>query len=305
MITPTSARSPRVAAVVVTYKRCHVLRQSLTALLSQTRPLDKVIVVDNASTDGTAEMVGSEFPSVRLVPMPENTGPGGGYAEGLGTAVAGGYDWVWVFNDDDVPDGDALAVMLDAASVLPARAGILACGRRDPTGHPIVLGARWKHRQLPVQAPADASGAPIALDVVAFSGSLVSSALVRQVGVPKAEYFIMVEELEYCLRARRAGWGVYVYPRPLTISLNLGSGAQSAPWRGYYQTRNQLAMTLEHRSLRELWWWAARNAKFCAGALRNGDRRGERLRLRALGTWHALRGVSGRTIPPRAMAETT
>ncbi|MGH9112805.1 MAG: glycosyltransferase, partial [Acidimicrobiales bacterium] len=274
------AATPRVAAVVVTYNRRDVLRASLAGLLSQTRPLDEVIVVDNASSDGTAEMVTAELPSVRLIEMPHNTGPGGGYAEGLRTAVASGHDWVWVFNDDDVPDPDALAVMLDAVAEPPARTGIVGCGRRDATGRPNAIGTRWKHRHAPVPAPADVAGPPVALDVISFSASLVSSALVRAIGVPRADYFMMVEDLEYCLRARRAGWGVYVLPRPLTISLNLGSVGLAPPWRGYYQTRNQLAMTLEHRSVPELWWWAVRNARFCAGALRSGDRGGERVRLR-------------------------
>jgi GT2 family glycosyltransferase len=108
----------------------------------------------------------------------------------------------------------------------------------------------------------------------------------------------MVEDLEYCLRARRAGWNVHVVPRPLVTAHALGSVGNAPPWRGYYQTRNQLAMTLEHRSIRELWWWCVRNAKFCAGAFRSGDQPVERLRLRALGAWHGARGVSGRTIAP-------
>lgn len=298
------SKSPLVAAVIVTYNRCDVLRESLSGLLAQTRPVDEVLVVDNASTDDTAEMVAAEFPSVRLTGMPDNAGFAGGCAEGLRVTTEGGHDWAWVFNDDDIPDSNALEVMIAAAGKLPA-AGILGCCRRNANGLPIVLGARWNNRHVPVPFQADTSVSPIKLDVVTFSGSLIATSLTREIGVPKADYFMMVEDLEYCLRARRGGWNIYVLPQPLTTSRNLGSGAQSAPWRGYYQTRNQLAMTLEHRSVPELWWWAVRNAKFCAGTLRSGDRRGERLRLRALGAWHALRGVSGPTIPPRDTAETS
>ncbi len=72
----------RVAAVVVTYNRSDVLRNALTGLLAQTRPLDELIVVDNASTDGTSDMLAAEFPTARLVRMSENLGPGGGLRRG-------------------------------------------------------------------------------------------------------------------------------------------------------------------------------------------------------------------------------
>jgi rhamnopyranosyl-N-acetylglucosaminyl-diphospho-decaprenol beta-1,3/1,4-galactofuranosyltransferase len=287
----------RVAAAVATYNRRDVLRSSLTALQTQTRPLDDIIVVDNGSGDGTAEMVAAEFPAVQLVRKSENTGAAGGFAQGLREGEAQGHDWVWVFNDDDAPTPDALATMLDAAAQLPCDAGIIACGRIDGAGNSCPLGAHWsgRHRHVPLT---DHTGAPFPLDVVTFSGSLVASRLVRDIGVPRTDFFMMVEDLEYCLRARRTGWDVYALPRPLVTSLTLGSVGHAPPWRGYYQTRNQLVMTLEHRSIRELWWWGVRNAKFCVGALRSRDQPVERLRLRALGAWHGARGVSGRTIAP-------
>ncbi len=109
---------------------------------------------------------------------------------------------------------------------------------------------------------------------------------------------MMVEELEYCVRARDAGWLVYVLPQGLVRALALGSGGTASPWRGYYQTRNSLDMSLRRRSPVEVWWWAVRTAKLSLGALHSGDRAWERIRLRLLGTWHAIRGVSGRTIEP-------
>jgi GT2 family glycosyltransferase len=285
----------RVAAAITTFNRKEVLRRCLRAMLDQTRPLDEVIVVDNASTDGTAAMVAAEFPSVRLVAMAENTGAAGGFAAGLEAGVADGSDWVWMFNDDDFPEPDALATMLAATEGLPPRTGIVGCARRDETGNPYGLGLLWRHRHIPV-LEADPDGPPLAVDVVAFSGTLVAGGLVRQVGVPKSQFFMMAEELDYCLRARDAGWRTYVLPRQLVTAFAMGSKGSAPPWRGYYQTRNHLAMTLERRSLPELAWWLSRTLRFCVGAVRSGDRPGERVRLRLLGAWHGLRGVSGRTV---------
>lgn len=289
----------RVAAAIITFNRGEVLRKSLSALMSQTRPLDEILVIDNASSDRTPEIVIQEFPSVRLVRMPENTGAAGGFAAGLREAVAQGYDWVWVFNDDDTADPDALQTMLDVVQNLPSRTGIVACGRRNAEGRLYPLGAHWEHRHVALP-PIDPAGPAVPVDVVTFSGTLVSAKMVHDVGVPKGEFFMMIEDLEYCLRVRRAGWEIYVLPRPLATALAMGSEGESPPWRAYYQTRNQLAMVLERRSPKELFWWFVRTSKFCVGAFRHGDHAVERLRLRLLGTWHALNHVSGRTIQPSA-----
>lgn len=297
MIPDPLASQTRVAAAVATFNRRDVLRESLTALLAQSRQLDEIIVIDNASSDGTAAMVAEEFPLVRLVQLAENTGAAGGFAAGLEEGVSRGHDWVWVFNDDDFPQPETLATMLDTAATLPPHTGLVGCARRDAAGKPYALGARWRHRHMPVPR-ADPTGPPLALDVITFSGTLVKSALVRQVGVPKRQFFMMIEDLDYCLRTRSAGWEIYVVPQPLVTSLTMGSEGKAPPWRGYYQTRNQLTMTLERRSGRELAWWLIRTLRFCAGALRSGDRSGERIRLRMLGAWHAVRGVGGRTISP-------
>jgi GT2 family glycosyltransferase len=291
--------SPKVAAAIATFNRRDKLRQCLSAMLAQTRPLDEIIVVDNASSDGTDAMVAEEYPSVRVVPMSENTGAAGGFAAGLEAAVAGGHDWAWVFNDDDIPEPDALATMLKVTATLPPRTGIVGCARRDGTGNPYGLGLRWRHRHVPVPA-ADPAGPPLPVDVVTFSGTLVSSELVCQVGVPKPQFFMMLEDLDYCLRVRDAGWRTYVLQQQLVTAFAMGSAGLAPPWRGYYQTRNHLAMTLERRSISELAWWLSRTLRFCVGALRSGDRPGERIRLRMLGAWHAVRGVSGRTVLPNA-----
>ena len=104
--------------------------------------------------------------------------------------MAGWSDWVWMFNDDDFPEPDALATMLAATEGLPSRTGIVGCARRDETGNPYGLGLLWRDRHIPV-LEADPDGPPLAVDVVAFSGTLVAGGLVRQVGVPKPQFFMM------------------------------------------------------------------------------------------------------------------
>lgn len=292
----TSRQNPSVAAVFVTFNRAGLLRETLTATAKSTRPVDEVIVVDNASSDDTAAMLAAEFPDVTHIRLAANTGAAGGFAAGLRAAEEHGHDWAWLFNDDDHPLPDALGTMLAHLTELPDRTAMFASWLIDDTGTVARLGSGWRNRRLPLVEPPPGGG-PYPVDVLIFAGALVNTAAVRELGVPKAEYFMMWEEMEYCVRARRAGWAVYILPAPLVETLHVGA-ASAPPWRLYYQTRNHLAMAFDHRSAAEIWHWAVRQAKFTAVTLVRQDRKVARTKARALGAWHALRGKTGRTVPP-------
>src|ERR1051326_214995 len=104
----------KVIAMVVTYNRRDLLLESLAAVLAQTRAPGKVIVVDNASEDGTAAAVRDQFPAVYLAELRRNSGGAGGFAAGMTLALADGADLIWLMDDDTVPEPGALAALLDA-----------------------------------------------------------------------------------------------------------------------------------------------------------------------------------------------
>jgi GT2 family glycosyltransferase len=130
------------------------------------------------------------------------------------------------------------------------------------------------------------------------NGALVSREVLARVGYPRSDYFMMFEEWEFCLRVRNAGFRVLLLPMITIHDQKVGSAGTSPPWRGYYQTRNHLAMALKRRSAGELFWWAHRQVKFVVAAMMHLDSKRERTRLRLLGAWHALRERMGRTIDP-------
>ena len=103
-----------VHAVVVAFNRRDLLHSALTALMDQSHPLDRVHVVDNASSDGTASMVREEFPQVVLHELDVNTGGAGGFAAGLAFALADGADLVWLMDDDTVSSPSALEALASA-----------------------------------------------------------------------------------------------------------------------------------------------------------------------------------------------
>ncbi len=106
-------------AVVVTHNRLVLLRECLAALERQTRPPDHILVVDNASTDGTSEAVGAELPDLDLLVLATNQGGAGGFHEELAAAQRAGAEWVWLMDDDTIARPEALAELLRAPQRLP------------------------------------------------------------------------------------------------------------------------------------------------------------------------------------------
>src|SRR5579884_548016 len=95
---------PSIASVTIAYNASATLPRQLAALLGQTRPLQEIIVVDNASTDCTRSLLANRYPGITVLRMPENVGAAGAWAAGLSYAVGKRHDWVWTFDDDSVPD---------------------------------------------------------------------------------------------------------------------------------------------------------------------------------------------------------
>ena len=111
-------RSAKVVASILTRDRRDLLRQSVAAVRAQTRPVDELIVVDNASSDGTPEMLAEEFPDVRVVALAENLGGAGGYCEAISAGYAEGADWIWLMDDDTIARPTALAELLKASEAV-------------------------------------------------------------------------------------------------------------------------------------------------------------------------------------------
>jgi GT2 family glycosyltransferase len=291
-----------VCSVVITFQRRDMCRITLQHLLAQERPVDEILVIDNGTTDGTAAMLDEEFPTVTHMRMERNVGPAGALNVGLAYAHSRGHRWAWTTSDDYVAKPEALRTLLECAhGIGDPRLGLLACWFDRVSTHFFHNGALWKHRVVQQQWP-PAGSPPYQADIMVFKGTLISLDLVPEIGLPLERYFLMNEEYEYCLRAKRHGRRHYVLPVALLRPLEPEPPGRYPPWRGYYQTRNHLAMALDHRSPLELLWWAVAQVKYLAGAVLSGDRVGQRLSLRLLGAWHGLRGVTGRTVDPAKWA---
>ena len=195
----------RVTAVVVTYNRKELLRECLTALGAQTRPVDRVLVIDNASTDGTPELVHGEFPGADLTTLAENGGGAGGFHAGMREAYEAGADWMWLMDDDTIPTPTALAELLAAPEALEGLERPLLLGSKvvwsDGRLHPMNLSGLARD---PAHFIDGCARRLVPLRTATFVSLLVHREAVDEFGLPLAHYFIWSDDIEYTARITRA-----------------------------------------------------------------------------------------------------
>jgi len=235
-----------VCAVVVTHNRREMLRRCLSALAAQRRPADRILVVDNASSDGTGDMVERDYDGVDLLALPTNEGGAGGFHEGMKRAHAEGADWLWLMDDDTLPAPDALAELLDAAgrlTDLPAPA-LLASKVvwRDGRVHPMNFPTLERRRMERVIAGAERGVMP--LRSATFVSLLVNRSVVDRYDLPFKHFFLWSDDIEYTSRVVLGGDGAYFVPSSVVLhDTQTAEDFRSAtPDRFYYHVRNTLLM---------------------------------------------------------------
>ena len=211
--------TPRIAAVVVTFNRKALLLECLAGLLAQSRPVDRIFLIDNASTDGTREALDGagylNHPLIDYVPMATNTGGAGGFHHGLKVAFEAGYDWFWLMDDDGFPDAGALRELVGALKPGVACASAVVVCEDDPArfvfpfpvldadGLPRLFGFPRKIASVEALAAIATDGTyPFAHF---FNGALINLDATRKVGNVDREFFIFGDEIDYFFRLRQAG----------------------------------------------------------------------------------------------------
>jgi rhamnopyranosyl-N-acetylglucosaminyl-diphospho-decaprenol beta-1,3/1,4-galactofuranosyltransferase len=234
---------PRVAAVVVTYNRRRLLLESLAAVAAQARPADRVIVVDNASTDESAAAVREQFPDVTLEQLARNTGGAGGFAFGMALALAGDADLIWLMDDDTVPEPGALAALLAARDRHPGGPPALIASRvvwTDGRPHPMNT-PRVKPFARPAERRAAAAAGGVPIRSASFVSVLVDAGLAARRGLPRADYFLWNDDFEFTTRLLRGQAGL-LCPASVVVHKTAAFGSTDADPgpRFFYEVRNKI-----------------------------------------------------------------
>lgn len=204
-----------VCAVVVTFNRKHLLIECITSLLSQTFPLKAIYVIDNASNDGTDELlVQSGFMDYIIYHrLASNTGGAGGFSFGLREAFKTHHEGYWIMDDDAEPALDALERLI--SQPIPSHISALASTvyHGSPQEHTLqIIGHRGRfnrHDLFPVPTkPLEANEYTqneVPIDMASFVGILIPHTSIESIGFPDAKYFIHHDDTEYSLRLGTIG----------------------------------------------------------------------------------------------------
>ncbi len=193
-----------VVAVVVTYNRRPLLLDCLAGIAAQTQPVARTLLVDNASTDGTAEAVRDL--DVEVVRLERNAGSAGGFAEGVRLAREFDSEWLWLMDDDSSPEPDVLERLLDAP---PAgdRSTVALCPKVVYADGTLDRNQRgdFRRRLRPLPESAYRAGHHPPIGFLSFVGALVRTEAARATEPPRADFFVWGDDVEYSLRLRRTG----------------------------------------------------------------------------------------------------
>lgn len=257
----TTGNNLRATAVVVTHDRLQLLKRCVDCLRANAPA--RIVVVDNASTDGTAQWLDTQ-PDLCVIHQ-ENCGGAGGFHTGIQKAYDMGAEWIWCMDDDVFPRPGCLHSLLRHAD--SEGTGILAPRRImgdavysndflafDLT-HPLRSLHRGRHATRHVSQPTYIAG-------TAFEGLCVSRDVVSRVGLPNKELFIFCDDTDYCLRAQLAGFKILYVPtaemdkHQFFCASNWTERQQQKKWKRYYMIRN--STYLNHHYGRN---WAVRHLR--------------------------------------------
>ncbi|GAA3944344.1 glycosyltransferase family 2 protein [Pseudoclavibacter caeni] len=285
----------KVAAVVVTYNRLEKLKKVLAALERQTRRPDALVLLDNASTDGTREFLDAyqgPFDRIDVTHLSVNTGGAGGFSAGMNRGYALGADFVWVMDDDGYPEPEALE-RLEAGY----QAAVQVSGPNVPFACSMVKFIDGTICEMNNPVPTWDWGRALALGVnvvtverCSFVSVLIPRWVLEMYGLPYKEYFIWFDDAEYTTRISRTCPGVQVLDSVVIHDMgrnkgvNFGMIDEHNAWKFRHGIRNEASYHLHHEGRAEY-------LLFCATVERQMRRGGVDPRLRVQMTKELLAAV--------------
>lgn len=277
---------------MVTYNRAKELELILDKVKSYHWNFFDFIIIDNCSSDDTP-IVLDRFKTLMnliVVRTQSNLGHGAGIALAIELLIIRPIPpkYIIFLEDDSVPSELLIPFLIKLIessnySMLAPLGSINKIGRRiivEPTNNSIQE-----------------------VDFAVFDGAILKFEVISKVGLPVKDWFMMVDDYEYCYRIKKAGFKIGVFENHLHKILHLGDGSgftKSSLWRGYYTERNYVLFVRRHFTMINLADFLIFFIKRVTACLLAPDRI-QRIGLKFKGLWHGLLNKRGMTLDPQTI----
>jgi GT2 family glycosyltransferase len=191
----------KIVAVVVTYNRKELLKENLNSLLEQTYKDFEILLIDNASTDGTKEYVKEEIENEKVIYINtgKNLGGAGGFNFGVKEAIERGYDYAWLMDDDTIPTKTALESLVNKTEVLNNEFSFLSSLCKWTDGSVANMNKQVITQEC-INEYDKVTNNLLLVERASFVSFYVNLEVAKKVGLPYKEFFIYGDDWEYCLR---------------------------------------------------------------------------------------------------------
>lgn len=249
MMSSSEVKFPKVSIIVVNWNGKNDTIECIKSLKLLDYPNYDIIVVDNGSTDGSQKVLKKKFPDITLIELKENIGYGGAANEGIKLAIKRGSDYVFPINNDIILDKNLLKELVRVAESDP-KIGMV-CPKILWYDRPdwICSIAGRVDLKFMIQLPKHIGNIPDRgqydkiMEVDAAGIFLVKKEVVERVGMFDPNYFLYLEDFDWCIRVRRAGYRIIYVPTAIMYHKGSASvGGPSSPIPIYYNTRNRFLL---------------------------------------------------------------
>ena len=264
-----------IAAVIVTFNRIECLKKSLELYVNQSYKPQRIIVVDNCSTDGTVdylkgwEMIDHKI-AKKVIYLESNQGGSGGFYAGLKDAMEyDDVDWIWVADDDAFPALDAFEKakeFIDNNQELIKYSSAICgvCGFENhvsPIQRSVLKKTIFGIQEFPIKEEYYKGKDCFKIDLYSFVGTIMKKENLIQAGLPRKDFFIYQDDLEHSVRMGKTGDIYCVTSIKIEHKDNVASKNETS-WRDYYASRNLTVMYKEHFGKWSLFWRIFRRRLF-------------------------------------------
>lgn len=242
----------KITCVLVTFNRINKLKKALDSYKNQTVLPDRMIIIDNHSTDGTVEFLkdwenkNNSF-KTDVIFLPNNTGGSGGFYLGMKKALETDSDWIYISDDDAYLQNDVIEKLTKHATKVDENVGAI-CGKiEENNGLGYFHRRKFKEKMFNLKEvnlkDADYNKECVELSTYSFVGTALRTEAIWSIGLPNKDFFLWYDDTEHGIRMGKR-YKIILFP-DIVIHHDVDSSNSGVSWKKYYGYRNKL-LTLKY-----------------------------------------------------------